>query len=332
MPPFVSVIIPCYNERPTIRNLLEAVSAQTYPHPRMEVMIADGLSTDGTRDEIAKFVTSHPDLTVQVLDNPRRIIPSALNIALKNARGEVFLRLDGHSQPYPDYVQRCVEDLEMNLGDNVGGIWEIRPGSPTWIAASISAAASHPLGVGDAYYRFAVRPGLVDTVPFGAFRRELLATVGFFNENLLTNEDYEFNARIRKAGGKVWLDPAIRSIYFARTTLRGLGRQYARYGFWKWRMLHLFPHTLRWRQLLPPLFVTSLVLFAILAVFFPLFRIFLGLEILVYWLILTMAGLLDSLVRKRISLAVGLPLAISVMHISWGAGFLWSMIKGSKAA
>ena len=127
------------------------------------------------------------------------------------------------------------------------------------MAQSIAAAASHPLGVGDALYRHASKASQVDTVPFGAFKRELLALVGFFDESLLTNEDYEFNTRIRKSGGTIWLDPAIRSVYFARPTLAALARQYSRYGFWKWRMLRRYPETLRWRQGLPPLFVLSLL-------------------------------------------------------------------------
>jgi GT2 family glycosyltransferase len=165
-------------------------------------------------------------------------------------------------------------------------------------------------------------------VPFGAFKRELLALVGFFDETLLTNEDYEFNARIRKSGGKIWLDPSIRSVYFARATLSGLAKQYFRYGFWKWRMLRRYPNTLRWRQGLPPLFVLSLIGLGILGIFQPLFRILLATEIIVYAFALTAAGLQAAFKQKEFSLVFGLPLAISFMHLSWGAGFLWSMIKG----
>jgi hypothetical protein len=169
--------------------------------------------------------------------------------------------------PYPDYIERSVADLQAGFGENVGGTWEIQPGAQTWVAQSIAAAASHPLGVGDALYRHTDRAAHVDTVPFGAFKRELLALIGFFDESLLTNEDYEFNARIRRSGGKIWLDPSIRSVYFARPTLAKLARQYTRYGFWKWRMLRRYPETLRWRQALPPLFVFSLIGGAVLAIF-----------------------------------------------------------------
>ncbi len=326
--PSVSIIIPCFNEQTTIRSLLEAIYAQTFPRADLEVVVADGMSSDGTRAEIAAFADSHPTLHIAIVDNVKRAIPAGLNCALKEAQGEIIVRLDGHSMPYPDYVERCVADLETGLGENVGGVWEIRPGAQTWVAQSIAVAAAHPLGVGDALYRHAGKSAAVDTVPFGAFKRELLALVGFFDETLLANEDYEFNARIRKSGGKVWLDPSIRSVYFARAALPGLAKQYFRYGFWKWRMLRRYPNTLRWRQGLPPLFVLSLIGLGILGIFLPLFRVLWAAEIGVYAFALTAAGVQAAVKQKKFSLVIGLPLAISFMHIFWGSGFLWSMIKG----
>lgn len=326
--PSVSIIIPCFNEQTTIRKLLEAIYAQTFPLADLEVVIADGMSTDGTRAEIAVFADSHPHLHIAVVDNLKRHIPAGLNCALKEAQGEIIIRLDAHSMPYPNYIERSIAGLEAGLGENVGGVWEIRPGAETWAAQSIAIAAAHPLGVGDALYRHAEKSAPVDTVPFGAFKRELLALVGFFDETLLTNEDYEFNARIRKSGGKVWLDPSIRSVYFARATLSGLAKQYFRYGFWKWRMLRRYPKTLRWRQGLPPLFVLSLIGLGILGLFLPLFRVLLAVEIILYAFALTATGVQAAFKRKKFFLVFGLPLAFSFMHISWGAGFLWSMIKG----
>ncbi|MBU2610249.1 MAG: glycosyltransferase, partial [Chloroflexi bacterium] len=260
-------------------------------------------------------------------DNPARIIPAALNRALKEARGGIIVRLDAHSIPYPDYVERCVAALESGLGENVGGIWEINPGADGWIAQAIALAAAHPLGVGDALYRHAEKAAYVDTVPFGAFKREQLALVGFFDESLLTNEDYEFNTRIRQSGGRIWLDPAIRSIYYARPTLAALARQFWRYGYWKRKMLQRYPETLRWRQGLPPLFVLSLLGGAVLASLFPLFRLLLAIEVSLYAIILILTGCQTAIRQKKLTLFIGLPLAIAVMHIAWGAGFLWSMIK-----
>lgn len=329
MSPKVSVIVPCYNEQSTIRLLLEALREQSFPRADMEVIIADGLSTDGTRDSIAAFQKDFPDLGVRVVDNSRRIIPAGANRAIEAARGEIIIRLDAHSTPYPDYIEKSVRAHEDGRWANVGGVWEVRPGANTWIAYSIAVAAAHPLGVGDALYRHAKQAAEVDTVPFGSFRRTLIEQVGFFDETLLTNEDYEFNARVRKSGGKIWLDPAIRSVYFARSTLVELIRQYWRYGFWKWRMLRRYPDTLRWRQALPPLFVLSLLSLGVLSLFIPLAGILLAGELLLYFSIMMLAGMRLALQERKAYLIAGLPVAIAAMHLSWGSGFLWSILTSS---
>lgn len=322
--PFVSIIIPCYNEEATIRKLLEALRLQTYPLSNMEVVISDGFSSDGTRDVIAAFQKEYTDLSVRVVDNKARTIPSGVNQAIRESRGEIIVRLDAHSMPIPEYVARCVEAHQAGKGDNVGGVWEIRPGADTWIAESISYAAAHPLGVGDAMYRLDAKPGAVDTVPFGSFRRELIQKIGAFDETLLANEDYEFNTRVREAGGIVWLDPAIRSVYFSRSTLSKLAAQYWRYGFWKFKMLKRYPHTLRWRQALPPVFVFILFSLIVLSLGLPIAQILLAMQVSVYFFILGLAGLRLAIKKRKGYLMGGLPLAIAAMHIAWGAGFLWS--------
>jgi succinoglycan biosynthesis protein ExoA len=318
MPPTVSIIVPCFNEEKTIRILLDAIFVQTYPLEELEVVIADGLSEDNTRSEIDAFQDAHPALDVTVIDNPARIIPAGLNRAINAARGEIIIRMDAHSAPAPNYVARCVDALDAKLGENVGGVWEIRPGAEGWVAASIAAAAAHPLGVGDALYRHATQAQTVDTVPFGAYQKVLFEQIGLFDETLLANEDYELNARIRQSGGRIWLDPAIRSIYFARPTFERLAKQYFNYGYWKWKMLQCYPATLRWRQFLPPVFVLSLALWLILGFFSPLFLWALTLEIFLYFSILFLVALK---INKP-----GLPMAISIMHISWGSGLLWSAL------
>jgi len=327
---FVSIIVPCYNEERTIYGLLEAIYRQTYPRSLMEVVLADGMSEDRTRDVVKKFVQEHPELSVKLVDNPRRIIPSGLNRAIEASGGEVLVRLDAHSAPSPDYVERCVSALREGKGENVGGVWEIRPGGSGWIARSIAVAASHPLGVGDAAYRYTNRSAYVDTVPFGAFRRETLERIGWFDETLLTNEDYELNARLRQTGGKIWLDPAIRSVYYARSSLRALAAQYWRYGFWKWRMLRRYPGTLRWRQALPPVFVAGVIGLGVGALWWAWARWMLLLVGCLYLLVLALASLPLALKKKDLPLVIGVPLAIATMHITWGGGLLFSMFKGMK--
>jgi succinoglycan biosynthesis protein ExoA len=326
MNPLVSIIIPCYNEATTIHYLLEAIAHQSYPCARLEVIIADGLSTDKTRDEIGKFQREYPDLSLVVVDNHKKIIPAALNTAISVAKGSIFLRLDAHSIPQSDYVERSVNDLELGLGDNVGGVWEMRPGSSGWISQVIAAVAAHPLGVGDAQYRFTNRAASVDTVPFGAFKRELVARIGGFDESLQVNEDYEFNARIRQAGGSIWLDPSIRSTYFTRPSLGALAKQYWRYGYWKVRMLRRYPGTIRWRQALPPLFVSSLVMLGLLSIWFVIARYLLLAEIVAYLAVLGLVAGQIAIRQKKLAFLPGVPLAIATMHFSWASGFLWSLI------
>jgi glycosyltransferase involved in cell wall biosynthesis len=328
MNPSVSIIVPCYNEEATIRYLLDSVLAQTYPRAQMELIISDGVSTDHTREVIASFQDEHPDLTVRVVENAARTIPSGLNQSIRASKGDIIVRLDAHSMPIPEYVERCVAAHEAGMGDNVGGVWEIRAGAETWIAKSISFAAAHPLGVGDAMYRLNAKAGAVDTVPFGSFRRALIDKIGAFDETLLSNEDYEFNTRVRESGGTVWLDPSIRSVYFSRGTLGKLAAQYWRYGFWKFKMLKRYPHTLRWRQALPPLFVLILFVLIVLSLFVVFARYLLAAQLFGYFFVLTLAGLKLAVEKKIGYLLPGLPLAISTMHMAWGAGFLWSGISG----
>ncbi len=322
----VSIIVPCYNEQATIRLLLEALYGQTFPRNQMEVVIADGLSTDHTLEEIATFQRSRPEFCVRVVENAKRNIPAGLNQAIRAAEGEIIVRLDAHSMPRPDYVARCVEALNQGLGVNIGGVWEIQPGAPGWVARGIAAAASHPFGVGDAHYRFSERAQAVDTVPFGAFHTSLIQRIGPFDETLLTNEDYEFNTRVRRSGGRIWLDPAIRATYFARPNLKALAGQYWRYGYWKARMLRRYPMSLRWRQALPPVFILSLLILALLTPWFLLPRLVLAAELILYTLALLAAGAQIAAREKDFALIFSVVLAIATMHLTWGSAFLWSLI------
>jgi glycosyltransferase involved in cell wall biosynthesis len=325
-----SIIVPCYNEAGTIHPLLDALYAQTYPRADMEVIIADGGSTDGTQSLIQTWVQDHPDLAVRVVENRARIIPAALNVAIRASGGTYIVRLDAHSRPEPNYVERAVVAIVEGRGQNVGGAWDIQPSSSHWIARSIAAAAGHPIGVGDARYRYSDQAGNVDTVPFGAFKRELIDQVGFFDETLLTNEDYEFNTRVRQAGGQIWFDPHIRSVYYARESLPALARQYWRYGYWKVQMLRRYPRTIRWRQAMPPVFVVGLILLALLAPFLAAARYVLAATVAIYAFILLMVGIQLGLRHKSLGFWLGVPLAIACMHFSWGTGFLWGLLSPQK--
>jgi succinoglycan biosynthesis protein ExoA len=328
--PQVSIIVPCLNEERTITKLLQAIHLQDFPLHELEVIIADGLSIDGTRDRISEFQATHKDLRLGVVDNISRSIPAGLNLALTAAKGEYIVRLDAHCVPQADYISKCIAALKEGRGWNVGGVWDIKPATKNWMAEAIAIAASLPLGVGDAFYRFTDRAQEVDTVPFGAFHHDLIQKIGGFDEKLPSNEDYEFNSRIRLAGGKVWLNPSIRSIYFARPTLAELARQYARYGYWKARMLKRYAKTIRLRQALPPLFVLSLIALPLISLILPWALWVLLFEVVLYLLILFGAGLRKALEHRKVQLIIGVPLAIATMHISWGAAFLWSLVTPGK--
>ena len=323
----VSVFIPCYNERRTITGVLDALRNQTYPLEQMEVVIADGMSDDGTREVLQDYRCAHPDMKLVLVDNPERIIPAALNRAIAAAQGGILIRMDAHSAPADTYVATCVEVLKETGAANVGGRWDIQPSNSTWLARAIAAAAAHPLGAGGARYRVNGEAGEVETVPFGAYPREWLQRVGGYDESLLTNEDYELNERLRKAGGVVWFDPRIETVYYARATLAALWRQYARYGYWKARMLKRYPHSMKWRQALPPLFVLVLIVLSAASFFFPAARWLFGLQLGGYLLVLAMAGLRIAQKQADALLAPGFVLAVAAMHVAWGGAFLVSALQ-----
>ena len=322
MSPLVSVIIPCRNEEKTIHHVLEALHQQSFPVEDMEVVIADGFSSDNTRSAIQAFQEAHPGLKVRLIDNPKQIIPAGLNAAIQAAAGEIIVRMDAHSLPEADYIQRSVDAIQSGIAENVGGVWNIQAPNDSWIARSIAAAAGNPLAVGDALYRFTDKAAYVDTVPYGAYKRSLFDEIGLFDETLLANEDYEVNTRIRQAGGRIWLDPAIRCTYFSRPTLRALARQYWGYGYWKAQMLKRYPETLRWRQALPPLFVLGVLFLAILGFFWKPAWIALATVLGLYLLIQLIPALSLARKLKDLSLAPGIVLATLTMHFSWGTALI----------
>jgi succinoglycan biosynthesis protein ExoA len=330
--PSVSVVIPCYNEERFIGKVLENLAGQ-YDEGGYEIVVVDGMSTDGTRAVIDAFRASHPDLDVRVVDNPARNIPAALNLGINEARGQVVVRMDAHSVASPNYVRRCVEVLRGGGADVVGMPWRIRPGADTAAARAIALAVAHPFGIGDAKYRLSGESEAareVDTVPFGSFRRELWQSLGGFNEELLANEDYDFNYRARQRGKRVLLDTSEHCEYFARPTVGALAAQYFRYGTWKARMLRLHPRSVRARQLAAPLFVLSLALSAALAPWWwparPLFAA-VGASY-------SLAALLSAAQLARrghdAALFFVLPVVFFTIHCAWGTGFLFGLLRGAR--
>lgn len=323
--PMVSVIMPVRNEAGFIRRSLGAVLAQDYPHDRMEVLVVDGMSDDGTRQIVREMADGRTAPSIRLLDNPARIVPTALNIGLRQARGAVIVRVDGHCEIAPDYVRKCVEALGETGADNVGGVWETIAETPA--ARAIAVAQSSPFGIGNVAYRTRrPTPGYVDTVPFGAYRREVFERIGGFDERLVRHQDYEFNVRLRQAGGKIYYTPAIQARYYARNSFRKLARQYWEYGFWKAFVTLENPRVLALRHLAPIGLAGAVAGGALLSLIWPLMRPwYAGL-----WGIYALACLLMAVKEARRAGWARLPLlpaAFATIHLSWGGGFWWGLLR-----
>ncbi len=323
----VSVVIPCFNEERFIAGVLQNLSNQ-FDQESYELIVVDGRSTDKTRQVVADFAQHNPQSSVRIIDNPARNIPVALNLGIREAQGKYIVRMDAHSVPSAGYVRRCVELLASGEASVVGMPWMIRPGTATSVAQAIAHAVAHPFGIGDAQYRLKTStPQLVDTVPFGAFKKSLWTELGGFNEELLANEDYDFNYRVQKNGGKVLLDSKEHSNYFARATFSELAAQYFRYGHWKAQMVKLHPRSIRLRHFVAPAFVSSVVVFGLLS-FFWLPALWALLVVLgSYALLATVFALSIASRSREWKLFFILPAVFFVIHCAWGLSFLLGLVK-----
>jgi succinoglycan biosynthesis protein ExoA len=226
MHPRVTIAMPAYNEERYIEACIASVQSQDYPRDRIEILVADGRSTDQTRDILARLATADP--RIRVIDNPARLQAAGLGLLVKQATGDIFVRMDVHCEYAPDYVRRCVETLERTGADNVGGAQRAKARS--FFQRALCAALASPLGVGGAKYRSADAEGYVDTVFLGAFRRRVFETVGLWDPGAITNEDAELNQRILDSGGQIYLSRDIVVSYFPRDSFKTLARQYYKYG------------------------------------------------------------------------------------------------------
>lgn len=277
--PFVTVIMPIRNEADFIARSLGAVATQDYPADRMEILVADGMSTDDTR-RIVEDTARSAKFPIVIIDNHGKIVPTGWNAALKAAKGEIIVRVDGHTIIAPNYVSACVAALERTGADNVGGRMDA-VGESDW-AKAIALATSSPFGVGGARFHYATGEEYVDTVYMGAWRRETFDKIGGFDEQMVRNQDDEFNYRLRAAGGKILLSDTIQSTYYNRASLSKLWKQYYQYGYYKVLVLQKHPRQMSPRQFIPPLFVAGLVVGLVLAFVHPFFAAVYGAVIALY--------------------------------------------------
>ena len=326
MEPKISIIVPCYNEAGFIEKLLQNIVDQDYPKEKSEVYIVDGMSNDGTRDIIAVFIKSYP--YIQLLDNERRYVPFALNRGISASTGEVIIRLDAHSEYPPDYVSRLVNQLYQLNADNVGGSWITLPGDKTLKSLAIATAMASPFGVGNAHYRLPVNEiREVDTVPFGCYRRDVFNRIGLFDEDLLRNQDDTYNAKLKKNGGKIFLIPDIKIRYYARTSITSTLKMFYQYGLFKPLGNRKTNRPATLRQLIPPGFVLFIILSLISSLFFE-FAFLAGISVLALYLLIDLIFTFSVSVKNtRAALIWYLPWLFFLIHLSYGAGYLYGIIK-----
>ena len=319
-PPFVSIVIPCRNEAAYISGCLESILGGEYPGGRTEILVADGRSSDGTREILARYAREHPGRIV-VLDNPQLSTPAALNTAIRCATGSVIIRMDAHVVYPPDYVRRLVAALEETGADNVGGVLETVPADDTATARAIALGLSHPFGVGNSHFRTGTSERReVDTVPFGCYRREVFERIGLFDEELVRNQDDEFNFRLISRGGRVLLLPEVICRYYARRSFRQVSRMYYQYGYFKPLVARKVGRVMTARQLVPSLLIAALLGSALSAAWVPGAAIAFALIAAAYLALVVGCSAVAASpdIRCWLALAVVFP----VLHFSYGFGFI----------
>lgn len=317
--PTVSVIIPMLNEERFIRRCLDSVLASDYPKSKIEILIVDGMSADNSRRIIQEYI-GHNDF-IHILENKKRVTAPGLNIGICKASGEIIMVMNAHTVYAPDYIRQCVLALESTDAANVGGVQ--RAVGMSFISSAIAITMNTPFGIGDARFRYSDQEEWVDSIFPGAWYKKTLLALEGFDEEWVINEDYELNYRLRKAGGKILMSPKIRCQYFVRSTLKTLLRQYVRYGFWKVKTLVAHPDSLRWRQLMPPIFVfTFAVSCLLLFIHWPL-----GIVIPAVYLVANVYSSIEAASMNSWRYLPVLPFVFFVLHVSYGVGFWGGLFR-----
>ncbi|MGH4125341.1 MAG: glycosyltransferase family 2 protein [Clostridium sp.] len=316
----VSVVIPCRNEEKYIGKCLQSIMDQSYGMENIEVFVCDGCSDDSTLDIISEYSIKYPQIKLVV--NEKRVAPTAMNLGIKAAVGEIIVIFGAHAYMDKDYIKICVEKLKSaDIACAGGRIINISEDST---AEAISLAMASPFGVGNALFRFSNVEQLVDTVAFGAYKRSIFDEIGYFDEELVRNQDDELNFRITKSGNKILLAPDIISHYYTRGSFSKLWTQYFQYGFWKVRVIQKHKKPSAVRHLVPLLFVLSLIGGTLLSPFSKMVRYLFSAEILLY-----LAGAITFALKAysgKVKNAPKMVLSFLILHLSYGIGFLEGLI------
>jgi glycosyltransferase involved in cell wall biosynthesis len=318
--PMVSIIVPCRNEEGYIAACLDSILTSEYPIERLEILVVDGMSSDRTRRVLGTYAAAYRSIVL--LDNPRGSTPAALNVGIRAASGDIIIRMDAHVSYPPDYIRRLVSGLHESGADNVGGVLETVPADDTAIARAIALGISHRFGVGNSHFRIGARDRReVDTVAFGCFRREVFQRIGLFDEDLIRNQDDEFNFRLITRGGRVVLLPDVSCRYFARRSLGQLSRMYYQYGYFKPLVARKVGRVMTVRQLVPALLVVALLGSAGLSVLLPAATAGFFLIALAYGLAVLGCAVAAG-TRHGLPCAAALAAVFPILHFSYGVGFL----------
>jgi succinoglycan biosynthesis protein ExoA len=324
-PPMVSVVIPCRQEAALIGEMIASVLATEYDRDRLEILVVDGMSDDGTREIVARAAAADP--VVRLLDNPGRVIPSALNLGIAAARGDVIVRMDAHTTYPPDYVRRCVEGLIATGADNVGGACVTLPREQTLQARAYATVLSHPFGIGNAHYKLGVSAPLeVDAVPFGCMWRRTMLELGPYDERIARSEDFGFNARLRARGGRMLLLPGIVSYYHARSRLGPFVAHSASNGYWIAYPLAFGGLRFSLRHYVPLLFVLGLVGPALLAIRWPV-ALWPTAAAAGAYAVASVAAAIHAARREGSpALLAVLPPVFLLLHVTYGVGSAWGLM------
>ncbi len=316
----VSIVMPVRDERDFIAGELEAILTQDYPHSLIQVLVVDGQSQDGT----ARIATDFSERfkrqgfrDYKVLSNQRRTTPAALNVGIAEADGDIIFRIDGHSRVRSDHVSHCISVLDRTLADNVGGGLDAIGRTKT--GRAIALATTSRFGVGGSTFRHGKTAGWAQTVYPGAFRKEVFARVGVFDEELVRNQDDEFNLRLTQHGGRIWFDPEIRTEHYARDSLAAHLKQHFEFGLYKVLVMHKRQQVASVRHLVPGAFVTALATGTVLSVVLRSRRYLVAVTI-PYAMASVAAASWTA--RHTPRLVPRLIAAYATMHVGYGAGSL----------
>lgn len=319
----VSVVMPVYNEEEFIESCILSLLRQDYPKEEMEWIFVDGGSKDRTKEIIEKFINKYPNL-IRLYSNPDKTVPYAMNIGIKASVGKYIIRLDAHSEYADNYISKCVYYLDVSDADNVGGVAETK--SKGFAGTAIALMLSSKFGVGNSQFRTNGKSGYVDTVPFGAFRREVFEKYGLYDIRLTRNQDNEMNFRIRKSGGKIYMAEDIKLAYYCRDSIKGIVDMAIKNGKWNVITMRLCPGSMGIRHFIPFIFLLSLIIVPILTVLLPAFAWLLIGELGLYLLLNLIFSIKSSTEIKYMPM---LFILFPIFHLSYGFGSLIGLVKGT---